>query len=83
MQHRSNTGDQENPFWVMALRQARAVDWDLISRIALGPAATTTVPHQQAGHMTAPDQFAETSNKPLPNGSRPHMTQSGHLDISN
>jgi hypothetical protein len=39
MQHRSNTGDQENPFWVMALREARAFDWDLIPRIALGPAA--------------------------------------------
>jgi hypothetical protein len=28
--------------------------------------------------MTAPNQFAPTSKKPLPKGSRPHMTQSRH-----
>ncbi len=36
-------------------------------------AVHTCAPQQQAGHMTAPDQFASTSNQPLPNGSRPHM----------
>jgi hypothetical protein len=28
---------------------------------------------KQAGHMTAPDQFAGTSQKPLPSGGRAHM----------
>ena len=31
-------------------------------------------PHQQAGHKTAPDQNAKTSNQPLQCGSHPHRT---------
>ena len=36
------------------------------------------MPHQQAVHMTAPDQLAQTSKQTLPTGNRPHMTHSGH-----
>jgi hypothetical protein len=34
-------------------------------------------PHQQVEHMAAPTSFAETSKKPLPTESRPHMAQGG------
>jgi len=34
-------------------------------------------PHQQAGHVTAPDQYCNTVRKSLPRR-RPHVTQSGH-----
>ena len=54
MQDRSNTGDQENPLWVMALRQARACDWDLISRIALGPAVMETASTGRTHDCTRP-----------------------------
>jgi hypothetical protein len=36
------------------------------------------VPHQQAGHMTAPDQCCINVKKLLSMRRRPHMTQSGH-----
>jgi hypothetical protein len=36
------------------------------------------VPHQQAGHMTAPDQCCINVKKLLSIRRRPHMTQSGH-----
>ena len=72
MHNRSHRGSG-HPVWVRA-HQARAFDWDPAPRIALGPAVI--VPRQQAGHMTAPDQCAQPSRKPLPKGSRPHMTQS-------
>jgi len=35
------------------------------------------VPHQQAGHVTAPDQSCTNLTMFLP-GRRPHVTQSGH-----
>jgi len=41
-------------------------------RTTSGPAGR--VLHQQAGHMTAPDQFGSTSQTTLPKGRRPHMT---------
>src|SRR5262249_47079099 len=44
-------------------------------RRALGPAAHP--PHQQAGHVTAPDQCCSNVKKFLPRR-RPHVTQSGH-----
>ena len=44
-------------------------------RRALGPAAHP--PHQQAGHVTAPDQCCRSVRKFLPRR-RPHVTQSGH-----
>jgi hypothetical protein len=36
------------------------------------------VPHQQAGHMTAPDQCCINVKKLLSIRRRPHMTHSGH-----
>jgi len=37
-------------------------------------ASDTQMSHTKAGHMTAPDQFAETLIKTLACGSHPHMT---------
>jgi hypothetical protein len=36
------------------------------------------VPHQQAGHMTAPDQCCINVKRLLSIRRRPHMTLSGH-----
>ena len=73
MQIRSFRGSGE-PVWVVASLNA-CLRLGPDPRRALGPAAIQ--PHQQAGHMTAPDQSCSNVRKFLPRR-RPHMTQSGH-----
>jgi hypothetical protein len=41
------------------------------------------VPHQQAGHMTAPDQCCINVKKLLSIRRRPHMTLSGYMSSRN
>jgi hypothetical protein len=41
------------------------------------------VPHQQAGHMTAPDQCCINVKKLLSIRRRPHMTHLRHMTDSN
>jgi hypothetical protein len=61
MQIRSIRGSGE-PVWVIALLSARfRLGPD--PRRALGPAVTR--PHQQAGHVTAPDQCCNNVKKAL------------------
>src|SRR5215813_15546122 len=74
MQTRSFRGSGE-PAWVNASSNA-CFRLGPDPRRALGPAATA--PHQQAGHMTAPDQCCSNVKKLLSIRRRPHMTQSGH-----
>ena len=50
---------------------ARNLDRDPIRELHQGQ--RPYAPHQRAGHMTAPDQVAKTSLKPLAGGGRPHM----------
>src|SRR5215831_19677315 len=72
MQTRSIRGSGE-PAWVNASSNA-CFRLGPDPRRALGPAATA--PHQQAGHMTAPDQCCSNVKKLLSIRRRPHMTQS-------
>ena len=74
MQIRSFRGSRE-PAWVIA-PQSACKRLGLDPRRALGPAAIA--PHQQAGHVTAPDQCCRNVRKFLP-WRRPHVTLSGHL----
>jgi len=74
MQNRSNRGSGK-PVWVRVHYKPELMIGTRSRRIALGPAAQ---PHQQAGHMTALDQFAPALKYTLPKRSRPHMTHSGH-----
>jgi hypothetical protein len=52
-------------------RAARSLDRDPIS--ALHQGQRSDAPHQRAGHMTAPDHFAETLLTSFAGGGRPHM----------
>ena len=70
MQIRSFRGLGE-PAWVIASLNA-SYRLGPNPRRALGPAAHP--PHQQAGHVTAPDQCCRYVRKFLP-GRRPHVTQ--------
>jgi hypothetical protein len=73
MQTRSFRGSGE-PAWAIASSNAcEGLGSD--PRRALGP----SVPHQQAGHMTAPDQCCINVGKLLSTRRRPHMTQWGIL----
>src|SRR5205085_6856703 len=72
MQTRSIRGSGE-PAWVSASLNA-CLRLGPDPRRALGPAAHP--PHQQAGHVTAPDQCCSYVRKFLPRR-RPHVTQSG------
>src|SRR5215510_10172013 len=70
MQTRSIRGSGE-PAWVNASSNA-CFRLGPDPRRALGPAAAA--PHQQAGHMTAPDQCCINVKKLLSIRRRPHMT---------
>jgi hypothetical protein len=50
---------------------ARNLDRDPIREPHQGQ--RSNAPHQQAGHMTAPDHFAGATSKALAGGGRPHM----------
>jgi hypothetical protein len=52
-------------------RAARSLDRGPIS--ALHQGQRSDAPHQRAGHMTAPDHFAETLLTSFAGGGRPHM----------
>src|SRR6516165_3140675 len=73
MQIRSIRGSGE-PAWVIASLNA-CLRLGPDPRRALRPAAHP--PHQQAGHVTAPDQCCRSVRKFLPRR-RPHVTHSGH-----
>src|SRR6516165_4304792 len=53
-------------------KAARSLDRDPISELHQGQRSDG--PHQRAGHMTAPDHFAEAQLNILRRRGRPHMT---------
>ena len=65
------TGDRQSPFRVVRTK-ARQTDWEPIRELHQGQ--RSHAPRQQAGHMTAPDQLAKRSSKPLARRGRPHRT---------
>ncbi len=60
-------GDPE----ALSEHQARCREWDPIRAVHQGQ--RSSVPHEQAAHMTAPDRLAEPLNKTLAQRGRPHM----------
>jgi hypothetical protein len=64
------TTDRENPFRVV--RTTRQTDWDPIRGLHQGQ--RPSVPHQKAGHMTAPDPSCSNHQNLFPRGSHPHTT---------
>jgi len=80
MQNRSNRGSGK-PVWVRVHYQPALMIGTRPKRIALGPAAHR--PQQQAGHMTALDQFAAKIHlaKTEPSTHDPKRTFHSYLDI--
>ena len=59
---------------------ARSLDWDPISELHQGQ--RSYAPHRRAGHMTAPDHFANAASKALARGGRPHMNYALRVIVS-